>query len=310
MTDYFKTFLKELFHAYWVLLKLMVPALLIVKVLQELGATEWLAKLLSPLMGLVGLPSELGLVWAASILTNVYTAMVVFYELGQGQGYTVAQVSTLGVMVLLAHALPVEGAVAKVMGVQWRLTLVLRIVGGFVLALMSFLFYELVDVGSEPAELVWRPEASPPGLLYWLWDQVVLLGSIFMILAALMLFLRALRAIGFERILNILLSPLMKGLSVGKQASDVTIIGLMLGLSFGAGLLITESRSGRIPIRDMKIVVCFLGLCHSIIEDTLLILLLGADIYMILVGRLVFSLVVMMLVVRLIYTPGSPRIEA
>jgi hypothetical protein len=49
------------------------------------------------------------------------------------------------------------------------------------------------------------------------------------------------------------------------------------------------------------VVVCFLGVCHSVIEDTLLIMLLGADIIPILLGRLVFSVLIVAFLARTFY---------
>lgn len=99
-----------------------------------------------------------------------------------------------------------------------------------------------------------------------------------------MIMLRIFRVLGIEKLMHWLLSPVLKLLSIGKEASNITIIGITLGLSFGAGLLVEEARSGAISRRDIFLSVCFLCLCHSLIEDTLLILLLGADLTGILWG--------------------------
>lgn len=293
-----RAFFTEVIRTYWVLVRILVPALLVVRILDQFGATQWLGMLLSPLMSLMGLPAEFGLVWAASILTNIYTAMAVFYELATGSGYTVAQMSILGVLLLLAHALPVEGMVAKHLGVSWRMTLVLRIGGGLVLGTVSALVMTAFDFGSAQANLVWQPQASDDSWLTWFIELVQMLLGIVLILAFLMALLRVLRWLGFEAVLGVLLTPLMKIMNVQKNAASMTIIGLMLGLSFGAGLLISAAKSGSISSRDMKVVACFLGLCHSVIEDTLLILLLGADIWPILVGRFVFSCLVIAVLAR------------
>lgn len=296
-----RAFFIEVMRTYWVLVRILVPALVLVRILEQFGATQWLGALLSPFMSMMGLPNEFGLVWAASILTNIYTAMAVFYELATGQGYTVAQMSTLGVLLLLAHALPVEGMVAKHLGVSWRLTLVLRIGGGLGLGLISAFVMTAFDFGGSQANLVWQPQPSDNSWLTWSIDLVQMLLGIALILASLMALLRLLRWIGFEAVLGVLLTPLMKIMSVKKNAASMTIIGLMLGLSFGAGLLIAAAKSGRISSRDMKIVACFLGLCHSVIEDTLLILLLGADIWPILVGRFIFSCLVIAVLARTLF---------
>ena len=43
------------------LYKIMVPIIIVVKVLQELGLIVWLARPLAPVMHVVGLPGEMGL---------------------------------------------------------------------------------------------------------------------------------------------------------------------------------------------------------------------------------------------------------
>lgn len=275
----------------------MVPAVLVVKVLQELGATAYLAAVLSPMMQLLGLPSEFGLVWAASILTNIYGAMVVFYQLSAGMSYSVAEVSTLSMLVLVAHALPIEGAVAKALGVSWRLTLLMRIGGGYLFGLLVYWLASVGSWGEEQSVVLWSPTPAGEGWLAWFQAQMEMLVGILLILSLLMAFLRFLRVIGFDRILNIILLPLTRLLKVEREASQVTIVGLMLGLSFGAGLLIDAAKHGEISARDMKVVACFLSLCHSLIEDTFLVLLLGAHWLPVLVGRLLFSVILMVFLV-------------
>ena len=284
----------------------MIPALLIVRLLEQFGGTEALAWLLSPLMSPLGLPNEFGLVWAAAILTNIYTAMIVFYELSSGQELSVMQVSTVGVMILISHALPIEGAVAKVLGVPWRVTIILRVAGAYLLGLLCAIGFAEFDLGQGPATALWHPIVRAIDWGGLLLGQVQMLLSIFVILAALIAFLRLLRLVGLEKLMSVLLQPLMRIMTVSRDSANVTIVGLMLGLSFGAGLLIDEGRSGRISKRDMRVVACFLGVCHSIIEDTLLILLLGADVIPVLLGRFVFSCLLIALIARYVYPKEIP----
>lgn len=296
---------RDLHRAYWILLKIMVPALLVVKVLDELGATTLLGRLLEPLMSTVGLPSELGLVWAAALLTNIYTGLVVFYELGAGQTYSVAEMTQLGCLILVAHSLPIEGAVARLTGVPWRLTLALRVIGAYLLAFAVYRFYVWSGGGEADSQLLWRPETRRDGVWAWCVEMLELLLLVYGVLAALMAFLRILRWMGVETLLHAALRPLTLVLGVKRNAAQVTVIGLLLGLSFGAGLLIDESRKGHISGRDMRVVVCFLGVCHSVVEDTLLILLLGAELWAILWLRLVFALLITVMLVRRVY-PQPP----
>ena len=295
-----KSLFLDVWRVYLTLLKVMVPALIIVKVLDMIGGTVWLGKLLAPLMSLVGLPDAMGLVWATAMLTNIYTGMAVFFDLAGDNPLTVAQVSVLGIMMLLAHALPIEGAVAKLSGISWRVTLPLRIGGGFILGMITNQVYLLGNWQQQPAEIVWQPTPASSSLFDWGIAQLTMLASIFFIIAALMILLRLLKWCGIEKLIQALLSPFLKALTIGKETTNVCVIGLVLGLSFGAGLLIDEARTGKISKRDIFLAVCFLGLTHSIIEDTILILLLGADLMSILWGRLLFGFIVIAILARFI----------
>src|SRR5690606_41812690 len=66
--DVARGFAGEVGAVYLTLLKVMVPALVVVKALDLFGATAWVAAALSPVMGLVGLPAETAIVWAAAML--------------------------------------------------------------------------------------------------------------------------------------------------------------------------------------------------------------------------------------------------
>tara|TARA_B100000780_G_C20737736_1_gene293057 strand:+ start:110 stop:373 length:264 start_codon:yes stop_codon:yes gene_type:complete len=80
-------------------------------------------------------------------------------------------------------------------------------------------------------------------------------------------------------------------MGIGKEASTITLVGITLGLSFGGGLLIKEAHAGHVSKKDVFTSLVFLGFCHSLIENTLLVILLGAHVSGILWFRLVFAFV-------------------
>ena len=101
------------------------------------------------------------------------------------------------------------------------------------------------------------------------------------------------------RLIHFLLAPVLRLLGIATAASNIIIVGLTLGLSFGGGLLINEARRGHIAGKDIFMSMAFLGLCHSLIEDTLLMLLLGADLSTIVFAGLAFSLLAILALSRL-----------
>lgn len=303
MTFIFKdilTLLKESGRVYWTLLKVMVPALLIVKALDMMGGVIFLGNLLSPIMQLVGLPDEVGIVWATLMLTNIYTGMLVFFNLELSEPLSVAQVTVLGCLMLVAHSLPVEGAVAKSVGVSWRATLALRLGGALILGGILNQLYSRLDLLQQPSTLLWQPsESVDDSLSGWIQNQVETFVWIYLIIFSLMLLLRVLQVLGIERLIHAMLFPVLRMLGIGRSAANVAVIGVVLGLTFGAGLLIKEARSGHLSQRDIFLTLGFLGLCHSVIEDTMLVLLLGADLSGILWARVLFALVTIGILARM-----------
>lgn len=295
-----KTLFEEILRVYLTLLKVMVPAIIAVKVLDMFGGTQWLGKMLAPLMQFIGLPEQLGLVWATAMLTNIFTAMVVFVDVTASLELSVAQVSVVGILILLSHAIPIEGAVAKMVGVSWRITISLKIGGSLLLAALVNWLYTILDYQQQPAVLLWQGEPQQQSMQQWALEQGQLLITIFFIISALIILLRILKKLGLETLLQTLLSPLFKLLDITKDASNITITGITLGLSYGAGLMIAEVKKGNISNKDILLSICFLTLAHSLIEDTLLILMLGADVLAILWIRIVFAVVVVALMARFI----------
>ncbi len=289
----------EIYDVCLMLFKLMIPVLIIVKILEELGAIPYISKLLEPAMLLVGLPDAMGLVWATTLLTNIYGGMLIFFQLAPQENLSVAQVTVISTMMLIAHSLPIELRIAQKAGVKLLIALLIRIAGALVLGALLHYSYRWGDWLQQPVTLAWQPPASDNSLLSWCISQLQSFVMIILIIAALMSLLRFLRWIHIERLMIWLLQPLLKLLGIGPQATSLTIIGITLGLSFGGGLLIREAQSGRVSAKDCFSALFLLSLCHSMIEDTLLVLTLGADLSGVLWARLAFGLLCVAIMTRI-----------
>ena len=99
-------------------------------------------------------------------------------------------------------------------------------------------------------------------------------------------------------------------LIVGSAVSlaNIILIGLTLGISFGGGFLIEESKKNNISKKDILLSLSFLSLCHSIIEDTILILLLGSHISGILFFRMIYTIVIILFMKYLLDTKLEKKI--
>jgi hypothetical protein len=55
------------------------------------------------------------------------------------------------------------------------------------------------------------------------------------------------------------------------------LVGMTLGLAYGAGMIIKYGREGKLTRREMVLIITFLSLNHSLFEDVLLFVAIGAQ---------------------------------
>ncbi|MDN2658572.1 hypothetical protein OW491_02000 [Neptunomonas sp. CHC150] len=299
--QFFYQLVREIFTVSTTLFKVLIPAIICVKILEELGLVYYIGLAISPLMQWVGLPESMGLVWATTIFTNIYAGLIILANTPLDTPLTIAQVSILGTMMLLAHALPVEAAIARKAGISLWITLLVRVGGGLLLGILLNVLYSSGDYFATPAHSLLHFEVSTDtSLVGWAKDQIVGLFIILAVISVLLFTLKILRILRIEKLIAIALRPFLKVLGISQQATSLTLIGITLGLSFGGGLLINEAQNGKIAARDVFTSIMLLNLLHSLIEDTLLILMIGADFYTIFWGRLIFAVSVIFIMTRLL----------
>jgi len=298
--NYLLEILKKSARISLTLFKLMIPIIIVIKILEHYGLVVLLSEWLTPVMDWVGLPGAMGLVWATALVTNLYGGIVVYASLAADVPMSVAQVTIISTMMLIAHALPIEGRIAQKAGVRISLTLLLRVGMAILFGIIFNFIYSTGNWLQQPSVLLWTPEAVDPSLISWVKNQLVSLVIIFCIVFALVLLLNILKRIGVIDHITNLLRPVMHLLGIGREAETITLVGITLGISYGGALLINEAQAGHIKPRDVLFSMSLLGLSHSLIEDTLLMMMIGADLSGILFGRVMFTLVIIFLMVRLV----------
>ncbi|MCZ2721660.1 hypothetical protein O1D97_08325 [Marinomonas sp. 15G1-11] len=291
--------IREIFTITITLFKIMIPAIIIVKILVELGIVPYVAWALEPFMSFVGLPKEASIIWAATMLTSNYTGMVLFFQFFENEPITVAQTTVLASMMLMAHNMPTECAIARKAGVKVLYAVTLRIGAGFLIGWILHLLYTKTGMLQSSNQLIWTPSETDDSLVGWIMQQLESLFYIFVMIAGLVTGLKILKLIGVEALLKSLLSPFLKITGIHKDATSFTLVGMTLGLAFGGGLLINEAKKGVIKKKDIFLSLSLLCLCHSLIEDTILMFLIGADLTSILVFRVIFSFALMIVISQL-----------
>jgi len=295
-----RRFAREVADALFPLLKVMIPVALVVRLLGEWGLVEMLASITAPAMALVGLPGEMGLAWAAALLTGLYGGLAAWAELAPNHPLTVGQLTVLFVIMLTAHGLPLECAIARQAGLRLRWTIGLRLGAALAFGWLHAVGYNGVEAMQAPAPAILFDPDPDPGWGAWalgLGRQVLLVAAV---IVGLLLVLKLLRLLRIEAALAWLLRPVLRLVGIRREAMNMTLVGNLLGLSYGGGLLIKEARAGHLDRGQVLLAMSFLCLCHSQLEDTVLMIALGGHWSGVAVGRAILSLAVIAILARCI----------
>lgn len=298
------------------LFKVMVPALIAVKALEILGIFQPISDFFAPVMELCGLPGEAGLAWVTGMLSNMYGGLAVTAGMVNPLGLNIAQVTTLGCMLLVSHSFPVEITVAARSGVKPWFLIPFRLGTALIFGMvLGWAFSAAGMLQGEPIVL-WSAAEQGAGLWGWITGTLKSMGTIFLVILAVLTMMDILKRIGFMDLLKKILRPVFSPMGIGDEASTITVIGLILGISYGGGMIIREAGLGKIPPRQILASVSFMSICHAVIEDTMLVGSLGVWAIAALPGRILYSWVVMFLLLlvsrhlpdRIISKICSPKI--
>lgn len=109
MRDELRRGLRRAAHTCWVLFRVTVPTFIVIDLLRRLGVIDTIGAACAPAMSLFRLPGEAAIAVLLGYLVNLYTATAALGSLGLSGG----QVTTLGLMLGLAHTLVVETIVLR-----------------------------------------------------------------------------------------------------------------------------------------------------------------------------------------------------
>lgn len=286
----------------WILFKMIIPVTIIIRLIQELDVLPYISMILSPVMELCGLPAETALVWITAMVVNIYGGILSLFSLypSLSEPLTVAQLTVLLTILLVAHTFPVELKIAQKAGAKLLVMFLFRFLGGLLFGIVLSSIYSGFNLLQEPAHL---PEtfiaAAHPTWGEWALKELKNYAMIICIIFLLVALLRILEITGLIKIVNKLLHPLLKWLGISDDVLPLTIIGLTLGVAYGGGLIIDESQQKKFHPKDIFYSLVLMGMFHSIIEDTFLMIGIGGHYSGIIIFRFIFSVLITYLFVLL-----------
>ena len=92
------------------------------------------------------------------------------------------------------------------------------------------------------------------------------------------------------------ITPVMRLLSLSKEAAFPLLAGVFFGISYGSGVILQTAREGRLEKKDMALISVFLGACHGMIEDPAIFAAIGANWWLIIITRILAALIIVSVV--------------
>lgn len=125
-----KTGLYEGINVIWHLAKVVIPAIIVVSILQTTTLLHIIGQSVAPIMQLVGLPGNAAIAFVIGILTSIYGGIGAMLTLNLSTG----ELTILSTMIAICHGAFMETAVVIETGASGTLVFGLRFVGAFLAA--------------------------------------------------------------------------------------------------------------------------------------------------------------------------------
>lgn len=292
MPSYIRDLCLRSLNTFYEIARIMVPIMILMRFAQTYGLIEWISPVLRPVMALLNLPPEAAIVCLTSILIGLYGAIATLPVL-IGHELTAAQVTSICAIMLIAHAIPVEQAIVRRAGGSFWGTTFLRL---FAACLAAF----LIDTVSKATGFLSQPQPlehvaefarADAGHLEWAISSFKGMGLLFLILTGLLIMMDAFNRFRVTAVINALFAPIMRLSGLDRSVTSITTAGILLGLAYGGGLIIAQGSDPNISRKAKYYALCWLSLCHGLIEDLALMVAIGGDFWVLFVGRLALTLV-------------------
>jgi len=266
------------------MLKVFIPLSLITLLLRQLGILDALAPFFAPLMSLMGLPGEAAITLLVGFTNSIYAALATTAAID----LTARQITILGVVLGVSHSLFVETGILTSLRMATIKIALFRIAVGIGSGiLLNLVMPEISGIVSRPdtsgEAFSWAKALSQIGILS---VEIVLIIFTIMLTYELVRLWKGAAKFGEK------MGSLSTVVGMSQRAAAPWIAGFIIGITYGAALLYQFNEKQQLSHKDSCLITVFLCLAHAIIEDTMLFVLFGGDLWWILITRMLLAVVI------------------
>jgi len=99
----------------------------------------------------------------------------------------------------------------------------------------------------------------------------------------------------------------MQTIGISSNASITMVVGIVLGIAYGAGILLKNVQERKMNSKDIALTSYFLAICHAVFEDTLLFVAVGANGFIILGVRILLAVILISILNKYIFRTMAKR---
>jgi len=275
----YKETLHTALQSAWIIIKLVIPIYILADILYYYNALESVAFLLEPFTSMLGLPAEAALSIISGMFLNLYAAVAFAAPLDM----TPHQWSVLAIFLGVCHSLVVESVIMKRLGISNLYSYSLRFVGGLAIAWVAYKMPSEWFSATVTSDTFTQKhyESLTELLISSMSGAVILTLKIILLIGVLIVLMDYIKS-----------RPFVQNSARNVSKGFTITVGIILGITYGAGVLIKEQSSGALSRYDIFYIGTFLMICHAIIEDTLLFVIFGADLTMVIAVRTIAAILI------------------
>jgi hypothetical protein len=276
---------------------IIVPVYTLMAVLKYLNVLQVVAGWCRPAMKYFGLPGDAAFALVLGNFLNLYSAIGVIAALK----LTSAQMTLLSIILLFSHSQILESSVFFQIRTKYGLLLAIRLATALLAgwALHFIICPNGAASASAAVDYSTRAANLHAALLDYLGGVGRLALEMLLVLVAIFLLLEIIKRLNLlEKSLKTM-NRATAFMGFSKEAGLPLLAGIIFGIVFGAGVITGSVKEHALGRKQVLLVSLFLALSHGMVEDTGLMVVLGANILWITIPRLLLAVPVVWLVNRL-----------
>jgi hypothetical protein len=275
-------------HSFLWMMEIIIPVSFLTMILAWSGWLTYLDGFVKPAMGVINLPAAAALPIVIGMIAGIYGGIATMVSLP----LTTDQMTLIGIFMLTAHNLVQEGIIQGKSGINPVKATLCRIgVAALTLVLLTPWFPQTSAATVAAVAAATARPVFHTALQTWMANTAWLALKAFVIIMGLLTLLEIHKSSGKIGYVVTLLAPFLKVMGLDRKLAFLWITAIFFGLAYGGSIIMEESREGNLSPEELETLHLSIGINHSLIEDTLLLVALGLSAFWLYVPRLLMAVV-------------------